>query len=357
MSLGNVVGFVRLDELFSSIEDGERALERVRKLVKRYRQSVLKAAVTGELTREWRETHAGKLESGEAVLTRILEARRKAWEESEFEKMKSKSQRPKNDDWKKNHKEPARPNTSDLPQLPDGWIWASLDQLSVRITDGTHQSPAFASSGIPFLTIQHVSPGKVQWKEITKWVTEETFLECTKSIRPTTGDVLYSAVGSYGMAVAFLGDHKFMFQRHIAHIRPVHESVDARFLEAVLNAPFPLEHAHGVARGVAQKTVTLGHLRGFPIPVPPLHEQRVILDGLATAQSRVNSFENTAVASLRLNSALRRAILKSGFSGQLVPQDPTDEPASVLLERIAAERAASPRRGGTTPVRKKKVKA
>ena len=73
----------KIDELFSQIAEGERALERVQKLVERYRQSVLKAAVTGELTRDWREKHKGPLESGEALLQRILKARREAWEKAE----------------------------------------------------------------------------------------------------------------------------------------------------------------------------------------------------------------------------------------------------------------------------------
>lgn len=83
----------RIDELFSQIQEGERALERVQKLVERYRQSVLNAAVTGELTQEWREKHKGKLESGEAVLARILKARREAWEKSEPSKLKAKGKK------------------------------------------------------------------------------------------------------------------------------------------------------------------------------------------------------------------------------------------------------------------------
>ena len=94
----------RIDELFSSIDEGERALGRVRKLVERYRQSVLKAAVTGELTREWREQHAGELESGEALLARILEARRQAWEQSELAKLTDRGVRPPSDAWKRKYK-------------------------------------------------------------------------------------------------------------------------------------------------------------------------------------------------------------------------------------------------------------
>lgn len=119
----------KIDELFSSIDEAERALERVRKLVERYRQSVLKAAVTGELTREWREQHAGELESGEALLTRILEARRQAWEQSELAKMDAKGVRPYSGEWKKKYKEAVSPNSSKLPELPNRWTWASLPQL------------------------------------------------------------------------------------------------------------------------------------------------------------------------------------------------------------------------------------
>ena len=108
----------KIEELFSSIDEGERALERVRKLVERYRQSVLKAAVTGELTREWREQHAGELESGEALLTRILEARRQAWEQSELAKMEARDIRPANDNWKKKYEAPQGPEINGLTDYP-----------------------------------------------------------------------------------------------------------------------------------------------------------------------------------------------------------------------------------------------
>jgi len=185
--------------------------------VERYRQSVLKAAVTGELTRDWREEHEGELESGETLVARILEARRRAWETSERDKMKAKSLRPATDEWRRKYKQAPVPQTTGLKDLPKGWIWTSLDQVSERITDGTHQPPPFTSKGIPFLTIEHVTPGKIAWDELRKWVSEETFLKFTRSLRPSKGDVLYSAVGSYGMAVAVTTELSFMFQRHIAH--------------------------------------------------------------------------------------------------------------------------------------------
>jgi type I restriction enzyme S subunit len=347
----------KIDELFSRIDEGERALERVQKLVERYRQSVLKAAVTGELTREWREKHKGTMESGDALLARILTARRDAWEKAELAKMQAKGIKPKDDNWKKKYKEPLPPDTADLPELPAGWCWMSLDQATVRVTDGTHQPPPFASSGIPFLTIQHLSPGAVRWDDVTKCVTPETFAEHTKSMRPRRGDVLYSAVGSYGMAVAVKVDFDFMFQRHIAHIRPVLELVMPDYLELVLNSPGTLAIAHEVARGVAQKTVTLGDLREFPIPMPSVSEQEQVLEIVAVEQARLSDVASAFSGSARASRALRQGALKLAFSGQLVGQNPADEPASTLLARIAFERAnyiAAPRRSRKNNKKSKK---
>ncbi len=130
----------KIAEFLSRIDEGERALEWVQKLVERYRQSVLKAAVTGELTREWREKHKSKLESGEALLSRILKTRCEAWEKSELAKMKAKGQKPTNDLWKKKYKEPVTPDTTNLPVLPEGWVWVSVEQVGL-VQLGRQRSP------------------------------------------------------------------------------------------------------------------------------------------------------------------------------------------------------------------------
>lgn len=119
----------KIDALFSQIEAGEQSLAAAQKLLERYRQSVLNAAVTGELTSDWREQHKGKLESGEALLKRILQARREAWEQAELAKMHARGKPPSDDRWKQKYTEPEPPDTKDLPDLPEGWTWASLDQL------------------------------------------------------------------------------------------------------------------------------------------------------------------------------------------------------------------------------------
>jgi type I restriction enzyme S subunit len=98
----------KIETLFARLDKGEEALREVQKLLARYRQSVLKAAVTGQLTADWRAENAHRLEHGRDLLARILQTRREKWE------------------GRGKYKEPAAPVTSDLPYLPEGWIWASL---------------------------------------------------------------------------------------------------------------------------------------------------------------------------------------------------------------------------------------
>jgi type I restriction enzyme S subunit len=265
----------KIDELFSELDAGVASLKRARALLKKYRQAVLKAAVTGELTRDWRERHQGEIEeTGAELLQRILKARREAWEAAELAKLRAKGKPPKDDGWKQKYKEPQPPDPTGLPALPEGWAWATVLQISSRVTDGTHQSPDFVMSGIPFIIINDVTSGRIDWGNVSKWVTRETFEACTARCRPELGDVLYTAVGSYGIAIEVVTDGEFMFQRHIAHIKPLHEHLNSAYFALVLNSPMSLRRAHKVARGVAQKTVTLGELACFPVPLPPFADRR-----------------------------------------------------------------------------------
>jgi type I restriction enzyme S subunit len=115
----------KIDELFGEIEAGEQELEKARE---GFRRAVLKAAVTGELTREWREKNAPN-ETGADLLNRVLAERRAAWERAEIGKLKAKGQTPKSNAWKSRYVEPVPPDISELPILPQGWTWATLKQL------------------------------------------------------------------------------------------------------------------------------------------------------------------------------------------------------------------------------------
>ena len=329
----------KIDELFSSIEAGERAIAQARAGVARYRKAILKAAVTGELTADWRIENPPK-ESAKDLLARILTARFEAWEKSELAKLDAKGKaRPETEkQWEKfraRYKAPNEPKTDDSTELPEGWLWVKLEQICDRITDGTHQAPKKSETGIPFVVIGNVSAGRIDWDGVKKFVSPAEFAIHTKHIQPKSGDVLYTAVGSYGMAVHVRDDRDFLIQRHIAHLRPS-KAMNSNFVEQLMNSPFIKSQADQKARGVAQKTVTLGCLSSFDAALPPLAEQAEIVSRVEQALSKADAVEATLDAQSRATKALKQAVLKTAFEGKLVPQNPKDEPASELLKRIKA---------------------
>jgi type I restriction enzyme S subunit len=353
----------RIEELFSSIDEGERALERVRVLVERYRQSVLKAAVTGELTREWREQHSGELESGEALLTRILEARRQAWEKSELAKMTAKGQRPANDQWKKRYKEPEHPSVGALTGLPAGWAWLSVDQLCREFGNGLSKKPRHTPPGIPILRISAVRTLAVDPNDVRYY--EAGNDEQLDKAYVSQGDLLFTRYNGsrelVGVSGVYEGVEAVLHPDKLIKARVVAESlVLPHYLALALNAGASANFLAGAVKTSAgQHGISGGDIKICPVPLPPIHEQETIASIQASVAERCSGILSYIATETARISALRQKVLIAAFEGKLVPQDPNDEPASVLLERIAAERTAygSTARPKQKRAGKKKAKA
>ncbi|MGH8072365.1 MAG: N-6 DNA methylase, partial [Candidatus Entotheonellia bacterium] len=143
-----------------------------------------------------------------------------------------------------------------------------------RVTDGTHQPPKFIKEGIPFFLVKTISSGRVDWGH-TKFVSQQTYGELTKRVRPKRGDILYTVVGAtYGVALLVDFDDLFVFQRHIAHIIPNPIVLDSGYLSMFLNSPHGKRQSDKAAIGSAQPTVTLTSLSQFQVPCPPLEQQK-----------------------------------------------------------------------------------
>lgn len=350
----------KIDELFSRIDEGERALERVRKLVERYRQSVLKAAVTGELTRSWREKNRDKLESGEALLARILTARREAWEKAELEKLRAKGSPPFNDKWKQKYEEPVPPDTTGLPQLPAGWAYSRLESLVAPggfMTDGdwVESKDQDPNGDVRLIQLADVGDGVFRNKS-SRFLTSEKARElgCTYLL---PGDVLIARLGDpLGKTCLFPAVEKPCVTVVDVHIvRCLNDTVSREWLVQLINSPQARSRISADMSGTTRQRITGAKLKDLVIPVPGVDEQRQIAERIAEAMCQVKRVAESALHQARVSEALRQSILKAAFCGRLVAQDPVDEPASTLLERIAAERGAdtaAPKRG-----RKKKTTA
>jgi type I restriction enzyme S subunit len=148
-----------------------------------------------------------------------------------------------------------------------------LETICSKITDGTHQAPKWASKGIPFLFVSNVRNQTISF-ETDKFVSEGEFLKLTKNTPIDVGDVLYSAVGSYGNSAVVNTSQKFVFQRHIAHLKPLPMRILPFYLSVALESPKIRAQADKVARGVAQKTVTLESLKKLIVPLPSVKRQQ-----------------------------------------------------------------------------------
>lgn len=343
----------KIDELFSRIEEGERALERVQKLVERYRQSVLKAAVTGELTRAWRERRKGQVESGEALLERILKARREAWEQSELDKMKAKGTQPENDKWKQKYEEPTKPNTSDLPTLPEGWTWASLSQLSWASNYGTSVKCAYGATGVPVLRIPNIRAGRFDFDDIK---TAASDLDLDPRDQLARGDLLVVRTNGsesiIGVGSVFSVEPPFAsyFASYLIRFRLVLPGELSEWVNLAWQSHVVREFiAERKATSAGQYNVSQSSLRELCLPVPGTQEGLEIVDVMLQALSKSDNSLQSVIAQTHLSSALRQSVLKGAFNGSLVHQEATDEPASALLERVAeGERvgAGAPSRTG-----------
>lgn len=351
----------KIDELFSLIEAGEQALARARKLLERYRQSVLNAAVTGELTKEWRERHKGEIESGEDLLKRILKARREAWEKAELAKMHARGKPPTNDRWKQKYKSPQSPDTSNLPEVPKGWVWASLDQITSGRPRSMQSGPfgsnlkhsEFQPHGHLVLGIDNVGYGNFSSGSQNR-ISEQKFRQLQKyQVRP--GDLLITVMASLGRSCVVPYDiEPAIVTKHIYRITLDQDLILPDFVNIVLqgSAIFRKKMLKD-ARGQTRPGLNSEILKPLPIPLPTFAEQIMISELLQAASSEWAAFKSDLAASKKLATALRQSILLAAFSGKLVPQDPTDEPASVLLAHIRAKRASISSQTISVPKRKR----
>ncbi len=191
-----------------------------------------------------------------------------------------------------------------------------LEEITERVTDGTHQSPKFQGHGIPFIFISNIVHGEISL-DTKKYISEKEYYELTARCPIEQGDILYTTVGSYGNVAVVNSPEKFCFQRHIAHIKPKAGLVLPGFLHRALESNFVLNQAHKAVLGVAQKTLNLSALKKFQIVLPPLPKQEEFL-------SRYQYLHKTKSNVLETEKGLDQvfnSLLQQAFKGELTFND------------------------------------
>ncbi|EGQ8730410.1 TPA: restriction endonuclease subunit S [Vibrio parahaemolyticus] len=336
--------FDKLEELFSELDAGVKELKAAQTKLSQYRQSLLKSAVEGSLTQQWRAENSDQVqETGEQLLTRILKQRREQWQQQKLSEFAEKGKTPPKN-WQDKYPEPVQPDTTDLPELPEGWVWASLDMLGdivSGVTKGTKRKAGIEVREVPYLRVANVQRGFLDLDEVKTIPATESDI---KKYTLVPGDILFNEGGDrdkLGRGWVWYGEVKnCIHQNHVFRMRAFVTDLVPEFISHHGNTFGKLWFQSAGKQTTNLASINKGILRKFPVPLAPVMEQNKIIELLEEELTLLAKQEEYTLAALTTSEAQRKNILKSAFSGQLVPQDPNDEPASVLLEKIKQEREA-----------------
>jgi len=336
-----------IDSYLSRLDEAEAALERVQRNLKRYRAAVLQAAVEGRLVpteAELARAECRDYEPASELLKRILAERRRRWEETELARLKAAGKAPKDDKWKAKYREPVPPDSEALPGLPEGWAWVNVDTVRWEAGYGTSQKCTSQAQGPPVLRIPNVQDQAVNLDKL-KYATAPDDLQPDEALQ--LGDFLFirtngsqNLIGRGALVDRALPGACY-FASYLIRLRLVAVGVLPEWTALAWHSSVVRRQLLAEAASSAgQYNVSLAAATRVVIPLPPMTEQRRILNEVAEISSVCQASLLTVLKSHDRCARLRQSILKWAFEGKLVDQDPNDEPASVLLERIRTERAS-----------------
>ena len=338
----------KIEELFSELDKGIESLKTARAQLAVYRQAVLKHAFEGKLTADWRKKNKGKLETPEQLLARI-KREREAHYERQLEEWKAAVEAWEEDE--NSSERPIKPKklrklnshiddvSAKMPPLPNTSKWEQLGWMTCGVEYGTASKSA-KTGKVPVLRMGNIKNAKFDWTDLV-YTSSDGEIE---RYLLKDGDVLFNRTNSpelVGKTAIYRGERPAIFAGYLIRLNHIHSIVDGRYLNLFLNSYTARQHGNSVKTdGVNQSNISGAKLSNYPFPYCSIEEQREIAGILDKVFSVLDETETNLIQELENADALRQSILKKAFSGQLVPQDPNDEPASVLLERIRAEKMA-----------------
>ena len=352
-----------VDSHLSRLDAAVASLESAQVKLKAYRASVLKAAVEGRLVpteAELARKEGRSYEAADVLLERILTERRRCWEEAELAKMKAAGKTPKDGRWKANYEEPESLDAIPLPRLPDGWCWVPASAMYWDAGYGTSAKCTEDGNGPAVLRIPNIVEGRVGLDDL-KFAADDAALRADDRVRQ--GDFLFirtngsrSLIGR-GALVLHETDNPLFFASYLIRLRLLTVDSCDRWFALAWSGPQVREQVLRVAASSAgQHNISLSAASSFAIPLPPAAEQARILEEFERLDSGANVVDRDIATGVGRSDRLRQAVLKWAFQGKLVDQDPSDEPAEVLLARIRAEReAVAPCKSKPTRRRKLRV--
>ena len=316
----------KIEELFSELDKGIETLKTAKAQLAIYRQAILKDAFEGKLTAEWRSKHSDQMETAEQLIARIRRdgpTTKTQWLEID----------------------------PPINELPYGWTWISFGNICQKVRNGISAKP-IGESGDKILRISAVRPMKVDLDDY-RFIQgkdgeyDQYYLQA--------GDLLFTRYNGsrkfVGVCGCYRSSKRRLYPDKLIQCRIGTASVIPDFIEAAFAAGETRRFIESKIRTTAgQAGVSGGDIKAAPVPLCSKQEQEVIVAIIGAKISSIDALESDIETNLLKAEALRQSILKKAFAGELVSQDPSDEPASILLDRIRAERAEkTPRASSIKP--------
>lgn len=342
----------QIDTHLTRLDAAVAALERARFNLKRYRAAILKAACEGRLVpteAEIAHAQSREYEPAEVFLASVQSERRANWEADQLVKKQAAGKSPKDDKWRAKYVDPELPKTDEMPTLPEGWSWASLESITNRIGDVDHKMPEAVDAGIPYVSTRDFCGDDGMDFAGAKKISKESYEALARKIAPKKGDLLLSRYGTVGVVRRVDTGIEFQASYSVAILKTVSNEVLTKYLAIALQSDQLQAQMLQSIRASSQPDLGLEYIRRLLVPLPPATEQFRIVGEIERRWSILVGVERVLDRGLRRAHMMRLAVLNSAFEGGLAPQDQNDEAASSLLARIKAARLTN----GASSVRRR----
>ena len=287
--------------------------------IKKLRQKILDLAIRGKLVPQDPND-----EPASVLLERIKAEKERLIKEGKIKRSK------------KTAKTSDTPHYENVPfEVPKGWVWTTLPELcTIPITDGTHKTPIYTDKehGVPFISSKDVTSQRINWNNI-KYITRELHEELHKRIAPQKNDILLAKNGTTGVAAIVEDTRVFDIYVTLAVIRPS-QNICPQYLYQVINSNFCKEQFNSRLTGIGLPNLHLVDIKKTMIPLPPISEQKRIVTEIEHWFVWIEQIRQSKTDLQDVIKQTKSKILDLAIHGKLVPQDPSDEPASELLKHI-----------------------
>ena len=319
----------KIDFLFDKTKKAKEIIEEIKVDIENRKISILDRAFKGVLTSKWRNEN--KVSDVKELLKSINDEKIKKWEEDCLQAEKNGRKKPKKPIIRE-IEDMIVPVDEQPYKLPDSWVWVKLDNLCSKITDGTHKTPKYTDSGVPFISVKDIYDNQVSFNN-TKFISQEEHNELYKRCNPEYDDILLTKSGTIGRTAVIKTKTEFSLFVSVALLKNYKNVIDSNYLSLNIQDFFNKINISQTIKGGVIKNYHISDMKEQLIPLPPLEEQQEIVRILDEVLENENKVKELLELEERID-VLEKSILNKAFKGELGTQNSNDEPAIELLKEI-----------------------